>query len=209
MVARIDTRHLIPIALGYGVSIALYSKLPAALDAPSFVPLRPFTAFMLPTATAITIALMQMVWSRDSVRTLDAPATDACRAIGYALTLFVMAIHILAMVNLAGGTWIRPWAPRLVVILFGALLIGVGNLLPRTRPNLVVGVRTQVTLGNRQIWMQVNRVAGYATVGVGTVMIASGALLSHPTIAWAINAALIIAASTFAFSYRHYARLHG
>ena len=41
-----------------------------------------------------------------------------------------------------GVEWIRAWGPRLVVVLFGSVFIGIGNLLPRTRPNLALGIRT-------------------------------------------------------------------
>jgi immunity protein, SdpI family len=203
------TRLLVPILVGYAASLAAYSRLPVALDAPAFVPLRPFTAFMLPTATAITIALIHLVWARDFVRAADEAAAAACRAIGFRLTMFVMAIHVLAMANLGGATWLRPWAPRIVIVLFGALLIGVGNLLPQTRPNLVVGLRTRLTLESRSLWIRIHRVAGYTLVGVGAVLAFSGTFLSRPIIAVAINAALITGLVVFALSYRRDARLHG
>ena len=202
-------RLLVPIVVGYAAGLAAYPHLPDALDVPSFVPLRPFTAFMLPTATAITIALIHLVWARDIVRTADAPAAAACRAIGFRLTMFVMAIHVLAMANLGGAVWLRPWAPRMVIVLFGALLVGVGNLLPQTRPNLVVGLRTRLTLENRTLWIHVHRMAGYTLVGVGAVLAFSGLFLSRPLIALAVNAALVTGFFAFAFSYRRHARLHG
>jgi uncharacterized membrane protein len=199
----------VPILLGYGVSVALYSRLPADLDTLSFVPLRPFTAFTLPTAVAITIVLLQTVWARDFVRTADAAAAAACRAIGFRLTMFVMAIHVLAMVNLAGPVWLRPWAPRIVVVLFGVLLMGIGNLLPLTRPNLVVGLRTRLTLADRNLWIRVHRVAGYTLVGVGGVLAFAGLFLSRPLIAFAISGAFLTGVVAFAFSYYRQARLHG
>ena len=199
----------VPVLVGYAVSAALYSRLPAVLDAPAFVPLRPFTAFTLPTATAITILLMRKLWARDFVRTADEAAAAAVRAIGLRLTMFVIAIHVLAMVNLAGAVWLRPWAPRIVIVLFGALLIGVGNLLPRTRPNLLVGLRTRLTLADRQLWMRIHRVAGYTMVGVGTVLAFSGLFLSSPLIALAVNLAFVAGVASFGIAYRRQARIHG
>jgi uncharacterized membrane protein len=209
MPQRIEARLLVPIVVGYVAGLMAYPRLPDALDVPSLVPLRPFTAFMLPTATAITIALIHLVWARDLVRTDDETAAAACRAIGFRLTMFVMAIHILAMANLGGAVWLRPWAPRMVIVLFGALLIGVGNLLPQTRPNLVVGLRTRLTLESRTLWIRVHRMAGYTMVCVGAVLAFSGLFLSSPLIAVAINAALVTALLAFALSYRRYARVRG
>jgi uncharacterized membrane protein len=209
MMRRVELRHALPILLGYGVSAALYSRLPASLDTPSFVPLRPFTAFMLPTAVAITIVLLQTVWARDFVRTADDAAAAACRAIGFRLTMFVIAIHILAVINLAGAVWLRPWAPRIVVVMFGALLISIGNLLPLTRPNLVVGLRTRLTLADRNVWIRMHRVAGYTMVGVGGVLAFAGLFLSHPLNALAINAAFVSGVVALGLSYRRQARTHG
>jgi hypothetical protein len=39
---------------------------------------------------------------------------------------------------------VRPWAPRAVVVLFGLFLAAIGDGLPRTRPNQLFGIRTQV-----------------------------------------------------------------
>jgi uncharacterized membrane protein len=152
---------------------------------------------------------MRQLWARDFVRTADHAAAAACRAIGFRLTMFVMAIHVLAMANLAGASWLRPWAPRIVIVLFGALLIGVGNLLPQTRPNLLVGVRTRVTLTDRQVWMRIHRVAGYTMVGVGAVLAFSGLFLSSPLIGLAVNLALVAGVASFGVAYRRHARVHG
>ncbi|HEY2433527.1 MAG TPA: SdpI family protein [Vicinamibacterales bacterium] len=92
-------------------------------------------------------------------------------------TVFVMGVHgavLLAVLGLLSG---RRWAAELVPLMLGFTMISVGNLLPRTRPNLAIGIRTQLTLSNRAVWIRVHRRAGYLVVACGAVITADTAVL--------------------------------
>jgi len=65
--------------------------------------------------------------------------------------------------NLAGVAWAHALGPRSVVALLGAFLISAGNLLPRVRPNLAIGIRTRRMLSDARLWARMHRVAGYIT----------------------------------------------
>ena len=54
---------------------------------------------------------------------------------------------------------------------WGMALIAIGNLLPRTRPNLVIGIRTSGTLADRTLWMRTHRILGYIVVACGLAII--------------------------------------
>ena len=101
---------------------------------------------------------------------------------------------------------LRLPAGRAVVVLFGLVLVAIGNLLPRTRPNVAVGVRTARTLANAQLWQQVHRAGGYATVGLGIVVAVTGLVLTHETVGAVISAAALAAGAAVFVSYRRYAR---
>ena len=60
------------------------------------------------------------------------------------------------------------------MVMLGLTIVAIGNLLPRTRPNVVFGVRTTRTLSNAQLWQQVHRVGGYVTVGLGVIIAVAG-----------------------------------
>ena len=110
-------------------------------------------ALTLPFAAAATYLILRTLWSeigsdRDEYRETEATH----RAIAIRVVLFVMALQVLVMLNLGGVEWIRPWGPRLVVVLLGSAFIAIGNLLPRTRPNLALGIRTRRTLNDRAFW---------------------------------------------------------
>ncbi len=55
--------------------------------------------------------------------------------------------------------------------------MAIGNELPRTRPNLVFGIRTTRALSDRDLWMRLHRTVGHAMVGIGALTIHAGLLL--------------------------------
>jgi uncharacterized membrane protein len=84
--------------------------------------------------------------------------------IGVATFLLVIHLSITASVLgylLSVGT--------IFLIAFGLLLIVIGNLLPRTRPNWFIGIRTPWTLSDDRVWERTHRIAGYAFVTLGVV----------------------------------------
>ena len=66
--------------------------------------------------------------------------------------LFIVTLQVLVVGTLAGVFPSGSGLARVPIILFGLLGIAVGNLLPRTGPNLAIGIRTRRTLCNRQAW---------------------------------------------------------
>jgi hypothetical protein len=79
-----------------------------------------------------------------------------------------VTIHALAVLNLSGVESLRAWGPQIVVLLFGGLFVAIGDLLPRTRPNLAFRIRTQRTLSDRIFWIRLHRRCGYVAVAFGT-----------------------------------------
>ena len=199
-----DRLALAAIAAGYAAGAVLYLGLPALDDAVGRIPsgTRLFIGSILPIAASTIYVVFTSLWRRDPSIGSD---TRAQRAIRRCVVLFTMALHFLLVASLAGVTTLRAAAPRLGVVLFGLLLIGVGNLLPQTRPNLVVGIRTSRTLGDKRLWMRMHRVGGYATVAVGMVLVFSGLFLNRVQIAQAFHAAAFGAALAVLAAYRRHA----
>ena len=201
-----DRLALAAIAAGYAAGAVLYLGLPALDDAVGRIPsgTRLFIGSILPIAASTIYAVFASLWRRDPSIGSE-PHARAQRGIRRCVVLFTMALHVLLVTSLAGVTTLRAAAPRLGVVLFGLLLIGVGNLLPQTRPNLVVGIRTSRTLGDKRLWMRMHRVGGYATVAGGIVLVFSGLFLSRVQIAQAFHAAAFGAALALLVSYRRHA----
>lgn len=207
MVAFMRRRSLIVIALGFMAGLAAYPKLSERIiPFAGILPGRVMIAFLLPTTAAILYALLQWIWARDVVRGGDRTFEKVYDAIVFRVVLFVIALHGLVLGAMLGLFWGRAWAPRTVVVLFGLILVGVGDLLPRTRPNLVIGIRTARTLSNRQLWIQTHRIAGYVAVGLGMVIAITGLFLPGPMMRYVLDPAAMLSLAILAGSYLRYAR---
>lgn len=110
----------------------------------------------------------------------------------------MLVIHVAVLLG-AGGA---PDSVTLVVRLaIGAVLIVLGNVMPRTRQNWFVGVRTPWTLASPRVWEKTHRLAGYLLVGVGVLVIATIPLapqVGMPILAGGVG---LVAISTVVYSY--------
>ena len=61
----------------------------------------------------------------------------------------------------------------IIPLVVGALLVLIGNLLPRARPNWFFGIRTPWTLSNDRVWERTHRIGGRAMVIAGLLIAAS------------------------------------
>jgi hypothetical protein len=199
----------IAVAAGYCIGIAAYGWLPPVSIVPghSMVFGRPLLAFLLPT-TALAITVMaHTIWNRDRTRQSRPEAASTHEAILSRTILFIVSIHaavILGLLSVAGviGPIELPLV-RIVSVLLGLLFVTVGNLLPRTEPNLVIGIRMRRAMANACVWKDIHRLTGYVSVALGTVLMAVGAITSGRQIAQVAGgagmAALIVIAS-YAYS---------
>jgi uncharacterized membrane protein len=141
-------------------------------------------------------------------------ARRAYDAVVFRVVLFIASLHGIILVGLLGRGAVGragPLVPRLAPALLGAALIAVGNVLPRIRPNVAIGIRTAPTLRSREAWMRVNRRAGYVAVALGSAIVLTAALVPPgPRVAvvvgaFGIGAIVTLVAWTWRDAYgRHY-----
>src|SRR5439155_13089140 len=176
MAAHADSRPLATTAALYVISAVAYARLPAATVDPAFI------AFLLPTAAAAIYVLMRLLAAHDHVRRGNGTFTRTYDAIVFRIVLFIGAPHGTVLIGLLERDQIAragPFVPRLAPVLLGAGLMAIGNLLPRVRPNVAIGIRTSRTLRDREAWLRANRTAGYIAVALGFAIVAA-ALLGPP-----------------------------
>jgi len=101
-------------------------------------------------------------------------------AIMLRFVIFVMGVHAAMLLALLGLLWGREWAAQIVPLMLGFVMISIGNLLPRSRPNLAIGIRTHRTLADRTLWIRVHRSAGYIVVACGAVIVLSAIAVPKP-----------------------------
>ncbi len=145
-------------------------------------------AFLLPTAAVLTDTLLRGLCLRHPVGESGSDAVLATYdAIMLRVIVFIVAVHAVMLLGLAGMLEGRGWAAQIVPLMLGLTMIGIGNLLPRTRPNLAIGIRTQRTLSDRRLWARIHRSAGYLLVASGMVIVLSSIAVPAP-----VGAAMVL-----------------
>ncbi len=194
--AAIGRTHFSIIAAGYAGGVAAFPWLPGpylALEGPLVV--RAAIAFLIPTAALVSCAAVETLYRRT---TSDAPHVESAKAVRAVMAftaLFMVALHGLVLLSLLGLPHSRFPAHRVAVGLFGLVLIGVGNILPRIRPNIVIGIHAPLLLANRTAWALVHRVAGHVLAALGAIAIGAGLMLSKSQIPIVLSAAVVVGAA--------------
>lgn len=90
--------------------------------------------------------------------------------------------------------------------IFGLLFIGLGNYLPRVRPNFTFGIRTPWTLASEEVWRRTHRASGPVLIaaGIATLIAALFATTLHE-VAFAVMLVSILGATVFAGVYSYLA----
>jgi hypothetical protein len=194
MAAHADSRALATIGALYVISAIAYARLPAATVDPAFI------AFLLPTAAGAIYALMRLLAARDHVRRGNGTFTRTYDAIVFRVVLFVGALHGTVLIGLLGRGLVHrsgPLVPRLAPVVLGTGLMAVGNLLPRIRPNVAIGIRTSRTVRSRDAWLRANRRAGYVAVALGFAIVVAAVLVPPgPSVAAVVGGTGIVAVVT-------------
>ncbi|MFN3265490.1 MAG: SdpI family protein [Deinococcales bacterium] len=81
---------------------------------------------------------------------------------------------------------------RLLVFGVGALLLLLGNLMPKASPNPYAGVRLPYTLASDRSWYATNRLGGYLFASMGLLLLLLGLLLPKTWIRWLLLSSVLI-----------------
>mgnify|MGYP001064795236 CR=1 FL=1 len=174
-----DLVSLLSIGTAAAVTAAVYQRLPDPLpthfdlegNADGWTP-RALGAWLLP-------GLALLLWAAIRLGPRILPASDRARLrpsttalVAMMTACFMAALHVVVL-----GAALVPTlsVTKLVFGLVGALLVGLGLVLPRVRRNPLIGVRTAFTLRDDEIWARTQRVGGYAMVIAGVVGGTAGA----------------------------------
>ena len=127
-------------------------------------------ALLLPVIGLAVWGLTEMLPRIDPRRESFAKMRSAYdTTISATLTLLVV-MHAAILATALGRT--VPMG-RIVPAGVGTLLVIVGNVLPRARPNWWFGIRTPWTLSDDRVWTVTHRVGGFLFAGAGVALIAA------------------------------------
>jgi hypothetical protein len=203
----------IPVVASFALSAAVYGRLPrlAHPDFSSLVPVnlpssgglgRLEAALLLPM---VALAVWLLLTYLAKVRSAKPPLPEwllnentGAKSIGrfeptYETIIFgVTALLFLMHAGLIAATLSLPaWIFQVLTASVGLGMIAIGNVLPRTRPNWIAGVRTRKTLSDPAVWARTHRVAGALMMIAGTIVIVASILAPSYAVLAAIALPLI------------------
>ena len=155
-------------------------------------------AFLLPTVALAVWLLLSLLPRIDPRRESYPKFRASYDLVVLATVALLVAIHLIVLAIALGYP-----APitRLIPIGLGLMLITIGNVLPRTRPNWWMGVRTPWTLSSDRVWTRTHRLGGFLLVGAGVATLL-GAFLPAPwSFGIAVGAAVAAAIASVVSSY--------
>lgn len=89
-------------------------------------------------------------------------------------------------------------------ILIGAVLIILGNYMPKARINALYGLRTKWSMANERVWQKSQRFGGFSSVVCGIVLILLGVFVRNRLLLWMLLVVTIWGITSVAMSYVFY-----
>jgi Predicted integral membrane protein len=191
-------------------SAAVYQRLPETIPThwdmdgqPNGWSSRAFGAWFTPVLLLGMWALVRILPAIDPKGANYAKFGGAFEAIIESLMLFLLGMHILL---LRAGLGQSAPMQRVVPFAVGMLLIVVGNLLPRMRPNWFVGIRTPWTLSSDRVWEKTHRFGGRVFVAGGILIVLSA--FGAPQLASIVLVTVVVlsTAAVLIYSYAEWKR---
>ena len=194
-------------------SLAVYPRLPATvsthwdmLGRPNGWSSRQWGAWVMPLVLLAMAILVRVLPAIDPRGSNYSKFSGAFEGIIIAVMLFTLGLHIVILMAALG----YPVAmARVLPLAIGALLVVIGNLLPRARPNWFVGIRTPWTLSSDRVWEKTHRLGGKMFVGAGLISVLAALLV--PTVGYIVMfcAIAIVTAIVLIYSYLEWRKEQG
>lgn len=146
--------------------------------------------FVAPALVALLGTLFAALPRIEPLQERMAQSAPVLRVAWVALLLLLS----LTFAKVAGPVFGIDLPVSLISVGAGALLVALGNVLPKSRPGFFVGIRTPWTLTDSENWIATHRLGARTFIVAGLVVIA-GALLPIPA---ALHARLVISATLLA-----------
>jgi hypothetical protein len=197
-----DRSILLIIGGGYASGLLALPWLPG----PYLNPELPFIAriaiaFLIPTAAWVICSSVEGLFARSTGGVPHPESASAVRIVMWSTASFMVVLHALLLMAMLQLRFRELPSQRLAMVLFGLLLVASGNVLPRVRRNIVIGIPTRRLLADPAAWARVHRVAGYIVVALGMTLVVSAVMLTGQQIPMVLSVALAFAASVGLAAY--------
>lgn len=159
---------------------------------------RRFAAAMVPVMLFLTLVISVILPKIDPRRANYSLFNPTYWTVVTTVMLLLLGIHVLVLGSALG--W-KVNLGRWGFIGMGAMLIVLGNLMSRVRPNWFLGIRTPWTLSSDTVWRKTHRFGGMAFVLAGCCFLAA-AMVTAPWAPYAAFGATAVAGlSSVVYSY--------
>lgn len=153
--------------LGQGAELPIHWNL--AGEADRFVPAA--TALLWPAGVTVLIgALFAAIPRMEPLQERLEASAPLLRSVWIGTMLLMVYLQIIIAAPALG--W--KLGPDLIQVGLGALLVMIGNSLPKSRPSFFVGIRTPWTLADTDNWIATHRLGGKVMMGAGCLIVAAG-----------------------------------
>lgn len=125
---------------------------------------RAFAAFAIPTLALVVWLAFRAAAGRTAVKRFG-PTFDLVITL---VVAFIVLFHLVTLGTVIG--WPR-WTARAFTGLIGVGIMVLGNVMPRTRPNWVAGLRTRRTVSDPDVWRLTHRYFGAFLMATGLVVV--------------------------------------
>jgi len=168
---------------------------------------RTFGALFVPGLNLAVIALIWFVCLIDPRVKRQDPETRArsVRTFRTVRLIFSTFLCAVALTILGISIGIPLDMPRIISVGVGVMLIVLGNIMGKLRPNYFVGVRTPWTLESAEVWGKTHRLAGRLMVIGGLLLLVICLVLNPAIYVWIyVPLILAIAVAPIIYSFRLY-----
>lgn len=123
------------------------------------------------------------------------------------ITLLVLGFDSVSIITLLNYQGVILPTDQVIVVVVGLVLLLIGNIMPKIKPNYVFGVRNPFTLADDVVWIKTHQMTGYVNAFGGLLIMMT--VLVPPTLKWwiIIPVGVIILSSPFIYSYRKYQQI--
>jgi immunity protein, SdpI family len=201
---------LLIVVAAFIASAVVYPRLPARIPThwdlsgqPNEWSNRIWGAWVLPVFLLGMWALVQILPRIDPRGSNYAKFGGAFEAIIISVMLFMLALHI---VGLRASLGYPVQMQRIMPIGIGILLVVIGNLLPRARPNWFVGIRTPWTLSSDRVWEKTHRFGGRVFVAGGILLTIAGFLWAEWAHVVLVTVVALCTIAVLVYSYLEWKR---
>jgi uncharacterized membrane protein len=133
-------------------------------------------ALLLLPGLAIVVSILLIFVRRfgnpEASRSAIGVAVSACLALFLVLHVAIVMIGLGMAVDMV----------RVVVLATGAMLVVIGNVLPKTQPNPVAGIRLPWTMRDPANWQATNRLGGLLLMIAGVAIVVTALLVATPQV---------------------------